>query len=102
MDALELKTYLEQNNLLLVDKVALENFTRDVISESRSNKRVWIDTREACRLLNTNRQALSNLVDQPFTKLECRKSSAGKTAKIRYRLDTVFAEIKRIQLTKKK
>jgi len=98
MEATELQMFLEQNNLLLVDRVALENFTRNAIAESTGKMHVWIDTAEVCRLLHTNRVSLLKLLRSPRCKIIVNAPNT-KTGKKKYRLDTVLAEKKR--LTKK-
>jgi len=99
MEATELQMFLESNNLLLVDRVALENFTRDAIADSIGKMNVWIDTAEVCRLLHTNRVTLQKMLEHPMCKIEVQKAPA-KNAKKKYRLDTVLAERNRIKKSK--
>ena len=95
MEATELQSFLEQNNLLIVDRTTLENFTRDAIAQSTGKMQVWVDTAEACRLLDVSKPTLIKMLLHPKCRIEVNKSDS-RNGKKKYRLDTIRAERNRI------
>lgn len=95
MSLAELKTYLHDNNLLLVNRDALVDLVREANALQPTSKTVkWITVKKACESYGVTRYWLNAALEDPQT---CLRVNAGKhlNSKKLYNEQSIIDEMER-------
>lgn len=92
----ELTSYLQENNLVLVDKSALLDFMIDANLKTQVDKRVlWIDRKTAIAKYGVTRNWLINAEKDVYSVLKVKKG-IGKTSPTKYNEQSLINELQRM------